>query len=182
MALPACPVYRASKADCDACALRSQCCPNTPARKVPRSIHETARDMARAIANSWEGRTSRRLRKKVEMLFAHLKRILKLDRLRLRGPYGARDEFVLAQNLRKLASWSQCRSPIRPKKQPASPQSAAPPSPTDFFNTIGQKQTSPQSLSFMVWATQAPTFGAVMLPHSAWGRKCNLTSPTRSST
>jgi transposase len=99
-------LYRASKADCDACALRPHCCPNTPARKVPRSIHERARDMARAIAKSWEGRTSRRLRKKVEMLFAHLKRILKLDRLRLRGPNGARDEFVLAataQNLRKLA-------------------------------------------------------------------------------
>ena len=100
-------LYRASKADCDACALRSRCCcPNMPARNVPRSIHERARDIARAIANSWEGRTSRRLRKKVEMLFAHLKRILKLDRLRLRGPNGARDEFVLAataQNLRKLA-------------------------------------------------------------------------------
>jgi hypothetical protein len=40
------------------------------------------------------------------MLFAHLKRILRLDRLRLRGPHGARDEFHLAataQNLRKLA-------------------------------------------------------------------------------
>jgi hypothetical protein len=40
------------------------------------------------------------------MLFAHLKRILKLDRLRLRGPNGARDEFILAataQNLRKMA-------------------------------------------------------------------------------
>jgi len=99
-------LYRASKADCDACALRQRCCPNTHARKGPRSVHEKARDMARAIANSWEGRTSRRLRKKVEMLFAHLKRILKLDRLRLRGPNGARDEFVLAaaaQNLRKLA-------------------------------------------------------------------------------
>jgi len=39
-------------------------------------------------------------------LFAHLKHILKLDRLRLRGPNGARDEFHLAataQNLRKLA-------------------------------------------------------------------------------
>src|ERR1043165_8394553 len=98
--------YRASKVDCDACALRPRCCPNTPARKVPRSIHERARDMARAIAKTWEGRTSRRLRKKVEMLFAHLKRILKLDRLRLRGPNGAHDEFLLAataQNLRKLA-------------------------------------------------------------------------------
>src|SRR6266480_4595182 len=60
----------------------------------------------RQIARSWEGRTSRRLRKKIEMLFAHLKRIIKLDRLRLRGTNGARDEFILAataQNLRKLA-------------------------------------------------------------------------------
>ena len=73
---------------------------------MPRSIYEGAREMARQIARSWEGRISRRLRKKVEMLFAHLKRILKLDRLRLRGPNGARDEFLLAataQNLRKLA-------------------------------------------------------------------------------
>ena len=73
---------------------------------MPRSIYEGARDTARQIAKSWEGRASRRLRKKVEMLFAHLKRILKLDRLRLRGPNGARDEFILAataQNLRKLA-------------------------------------------------------------------------------
>ncbi len=40
------------------------------------------------------------------MLFAHLKRILRLNRLRLRGPSGAKDEFLLAaiaQNLRKLA-------------------------------------------------------------------------------
>src|SRR6187401_1870517 len=99
-------LYRASKIDCDGCALKPRCCPKEVARKVPRSIHEGARDMARAIAKSWEGRVSRRLRKKVEMLFAHLKRILKLDRLRLRGPTGARDEFLLAataQNLRKLA-------------------------------------------------------------------------------
>jgi transposase len=99
-------LYRASKHDCTACALKSRCSPNTPARKVPRSIHEGARDMARQIAKSWQGRTSRRLRKKVEMLFAHLKRILNLRRLRLRGPNGARDEFLLAataQNLRKLA-------------------------------------------------------------------------------
>ena len=60
-------LYRASKHDCQACALKSRCCPNSPARKVPRSIHEGARDMARQIATSWEGRTSRRLRKKVEI-------------------------------------------------------------------------------------------------------------------
>ena len=45
-------------------------------------------------------------RKKVEMLYAHLKRILRLDRLRLRGLNGAHDEFLLAaiaQNLRRMA-------------------------------------------------------------------------------
>ena len=62
--------------------------------------------MAREIAKTDAYWTSMRQRKKVEMLFAHLKRILKLDRLRLRGPCGARDEFLLAataQNLRKMA-------------------------------------------------------------------------------
>ena len=77
-----------------------------PARKILRSIHERARDLARNLALTDAYLTSRRQRKKVEMLFAHLKRILKLDRLRLRGPNGAKDEFLLAataQNLRKLA-------------------------------------------------------------------------------
>ncbi len=98
--------YRASQLDCQGCSLKPRCCPNTPARKIPRSIHEGARDMARDIAKTEAYGTSRCQRKKVEMLFAHLKRILKLDRLRLRGPNGARDEFHLAataQNLRKLA-------------------------------------------------------------------------------
>lgn len=73
---------------------------------MTRSIHEPARDVARDIAKTDAYITSRRERKKVEMLFAHLKRILRLDRLRLRGPCGARDEFLLAataQNLRKMA-------------------------------------------------------------------------------
>jgi transposase len=99
-------LYRASKLDCQGCSLKSRCCPSELARKVPRSIHEGARDMARAISKTDAWLVSRRERKKVEMLFAHLKRILGLDRLRLRGPYGARDEFHLAaaaQNLRKLA-------------------------------------------------------------------------------
>ena len=106
--------YRASKYDCQACRLKPRCCPKEPARYIPRSIYEGARDMARQIARSWQGRTARRLRKKVEMLFAHLKRILRLDRLRLRGPNGARDEFLLAataQNLRKLAKLIPMPSP-----------------------------------------------------------------------
>ena len=57
-------------------------------------------------ANTAAHERSRHSRKKVEMLFAHLKRILRLDRLRLKGPFGAQDECLLAatvQNLRKLA-------------------------------------------------------------------------------
>src|SRR5439155_1568915 len=75
--------YRSSKHDCGPCPFKSGCCPNEPARKVQRSIHEGARDLAREIAKTEAYRTSRCQRKKVEMLFAHLKRILKLDRLRL---------------------------------------------------------------------------------------------------
>ncbi|CAA9304365.1 MAG: Mobile element protein, partial [uncultured Microvirga sp.] len=56
--------YRPSKADCDACGLKPRCCPNTPARKVTRSIHEGARDMARDIAKTDAYLTSRRERKK----------------------------------------------------------------------------------------------------------------------
>ena len=108
-------LYRASKLDCQACALKARCCPKEPARKVPRSIYEGARDMARDIAMTEAYAVSRRQRKKVEMLFAHLKRILRLDRLRLRGPTGARDEFLLAataQNLRKLAKLIPTPTPI----------------------------------------------------------------------
>jgi hypothetical protein len=95
-----------SSSDCGACALKQQCCPDQPHRKLQRSTHEDARDVARTINATPEFQQSRRDRKKVEMLFARLKRILKLDRLRLRGPSGAHDEFTLAaaaQNLRKPA-------------------------------------------------------------------------------
>jgi hypothetical protein len=86
-----------------------------PARKVPRSIYESARDVARGIARTEAYVASRRERKKIEMLFAHLKRILRLDRLRLRGPCGAHDEFLLAatdQNLRKLAKLIPVPAPM----------------------------------------------------------------------
>ena len=98
--------YRALKADCQACPSKQGCCPNMDARAVTREEHEDARDLARWGRKTKAYKTSRDKRKKVEMLFAHLKRILNLTRLRLRGPNGARDEFLLAaiaQNLRKLA-------------------------------------------------------------------------------
>ena len=76
-----------------------------PARRVVRDINEDARDVARGLAKSEAFEQSCRDRKPVQILFAHLKRILRLGRLRLRGPRGAQFEFTLAataQNLRRL--------------------------------------------------------------------------------
>jgi hypothetical protein len=105
---------RARQQDCQGCMHRQRCTPNMPARRVTRSIHQAARDVARHIATTDAYLVSRRQRKKIEMLFAHLKRILKLDRLRLRGPNGAKDEFHLAtaaQNLRKMVKMVPMPSP-----------------------------------------------------------------------
>jgi len=98
--------YLASKRDCDACPLKSQCCPNMPFRKITRDINEDARDLARASMGTPEFDRSRDERKKVEMRFAHLKTHHRFERMRLRGLSGARDEFHLAaivQNLKTLA-------------------------------------------------------------------------------
>jgi hypothetical protein len=100
--------YRSAKADCVACPMKELCCPNTATKKILRSIHERARDIAREVAKTPAYRKTRRQRKQVEMLFAHMKRILKMDRLRLRGISGARDEFLLtatAQNLRRMSKY-----------------------------------------------------------------------------
>src|SRR5947199_50704 len=99
--------YRARTRDCRSCLLKSQCCPKAPLRRLERSLYEEARDVARALAKTEAFERSRRDRKRVEMLFAHLKRIFRLGRLRLRGPCGAQFEFILAaiaQNLRRLAT------------------------------------------------------------------------------
>ncbi len=98
--------YRAAQRDCQGCELKARCCPNMPARNVLRSIHEDARDRARQLAGTPDFERSRNERKKVEMLFAHLKTTLRFERMRLRGLSGARDEFLLAaitQNLRRMA-------------------------------------------------------------------------------
>ena len=100
--------YTSRKADCAGCPMKEQCCPNTGIRKISRSIYEPARDVARAVGKTPAYRKTRRQRKQVEMLFAHMKRILKVDRLRLRGLSGAQDEFLLtatAQNLRRMAKY-----------------------------------------------------------------------------
>jgi transposase len=104
--------YRANKHDCSTCSLKPKCT-TAPMRKVTRDVNEDVRDRVRALANSEAFRQSCRERKKVEMLFAHMKRILKFDRLRLRGLSGAKDEVLLtaiAQNLRRLSKLL-CRAP-----------------------------------------------------------------------
>ena len=75
-------------------------------RKLTRDLNEDVREGVRALAKTEAFQQSRRERKKVEMRFAHMKRILRLDRFRLRGLSGVRDEVLLtatAQNLRRLA-------------------------------------------------------------------------------
>ena len=97
--------YRASKSDCSRCSLKPKCT-TAIVRKLTRDLNEDVRDRVRALANTEAFQQSRRERKKVEMRFAHMKRILRLDRLRLRGLRGVRDEVLLtatAQNLRRLA-------------------------------------------------------------------------------
>jgi transposase len=107
--------YLGSVPECRACPLKAKCCPKMPARRIRRDVNEAARDVARALAKTPAFAQSRRDRKKVEMLFAHLKRILRLDRLRLRGPSGAQFEFTLAaiaQNLRRLAKLAAHPPPV----------------------------------------------------------------------
>ncbi len=87
--------YRCLKHTCQACPSKARCCPNMDFRSITREEHEDARQVARDIAKTDQYVISMKLRKKVEMLFAHLKRILGLNRLRLRGPCGANDEFLL---------------------------------------------------------------------------------------
>lgn len=115
-------IYLSRVEPCRHCEWKYKCCPNAPHRKIRRSIFEDSRQHARDIARTPSYRQSRKDRKKVEMLFAHLKRIMKLDRLRLRGPSGARDEFLLAatvQNLRKLAKYAGRSPPLATVTAPA---------------------------------------------------------------
>ena len=86
--------------------MKEKCCPNSETRAIHREKYEIVRDFARQCTACEFNSKAQARRKKVEMLFAHLKRILGLGRLRLRGPCGVQEEFTLAaiaQNLRKLA-------------------------------------------------------------------------------
>jgi transposase len=108
--------YRASTKDCRDCALKARCTKGAK-RIVTRNLHEAEREHVRTLKGTPAFDRSARLRKKVEMRFAQLKRNLNFRRLRLRGLAGARDEFLLAataQNLRKLVRMLSCGPPDAP--------------------------------------------------------------------
>jgi transposase len=73
--------YRASKMDCEICPLKQRCCPNTPARKIPRSIYEQARGKARDIYKSTRYKKSFDERK-----VATAQNLRKMARLRAQPP------------------------------------------------------------------------------------------------
>jgi Transposase DDE domain len=79
--------YRATKSDCASCSLKPKCT-TAVVRKITRDLNEEVRDRVRALAKTEAFQQSRRERKKVEMRFAHMKRIFRFDRLRLRGLEG----------------------------------------------------------------------------------------------
>ncbi len=97
--------YQANKSACGACPIKATCT-DAPSRSLAVSTDEPLREQLRVLAQTASFKRARRKRKKVEMLFAHLKRHLGLKRLRLRGLSGAKEEFLLAataQNLKRLA-------------------------------------------------------------------------------
>jgi len=121
-------IYRSKVADCKDCPLKNKCCPNTTHRKITRSIHEAARDVARSINETYEYKNkSFHERKKVEMMFAHMKRNHNFTRLRLRGIKSANDEFLMvaaAQNLKRLVRLCGQPPPNHGVTAPASPKMA----------------------------------------------------------
>jgi hypothetical protein len=131
-------LYRASKRDCDVCPSRQRCCNRAEARRIPRDIHESARKCG-SPENEDPFARSRDERKRVEMRFAHLKTHYGFERLRLRGPSGARDEFHLAairaepQTMALRLVWPV---PVAFRSVGASPLAA-----------VGRSRTTPPQLS-----------------------------------
>lgn len=97
--------YRASARDCSACALKPQCT-NAKARKLERHPDEDVRERVRSLSSTPAFAVAARARRKVEARFAHMKHVTGLEKLRLRGLSGAKEQVLLAAaalNLRSLA-------------------------------------------------------------------------------
>ena len=94
----------AKKSDCRSCAIRQQCT-RSRFRCLSVSMDEHIRQQTKALQGTEPFQQSRRLRKKVEMLFAHMKQQFRFTWLKLRGLSGASEEclwMATVQNLRRL--------------------------------------------------------------------------------
>jgi transposase len=110
--------YIGSGKRCGACSQKTQC---TSGRYKYLAIHmhESARQRARELAHTPAFASAQRERKKVEALFAEMKNLIGLRRLRLRRMKFVREQFFLAaaaQNLKRL---------VRFLSQPTTPTVAA---------------------------------------------------------
>jgi|GEM_PF-1522659 len=80
-------------------------CTTAKERRVSRDVNQEARDYTQSLMGTEAYGESVIGRKQIERLFGEAKRHLAMTRLRLRGPTGARDEFLLTatvQNLKRL--------------------------------------------------------------------------------
>ncbi|MBV9482935.1 MAG: transposase [Acidobacteria bacterium] len=107
-------IYRATASDCKECPIRPECTRGAK-RTLSVPFDESARQKAMALLNTEAFRYSRRLRRKVEMLFAHMKQHLRFCRLKLRGLAGATEEFLLVATVQNLLRLVRLRPPDIPK-------------------------------------------------------------------
>ena len=129
-------LYRARTSDCVLpCPLKARCCPKAPERN-PRSIYEDARDVARALAGTEAFEQSRHDRKRVEMLFAHLKRILKTGSPSASWPARRQDEFDAGRHCTEPA-------PARPVSRQATADSRSLPCLGNHDVTIHRAMATP---------------------------------------
>jgi transposase len=107
-------MYRATASDCKSCPARQQCTRGTK-RTLSVPFDESARQETAALKNTEAFQHSRHQRKKVEMLFAHMKQHLRFSRLKLRGLAGAAEEFLLIATIQNLRRLVRLRPPNIPK-------------------------------------------------------------------
>ena len=105
--------YYPSRSDCGPCPIRADCAPSG-LRKISRSVHEPARDRARAREGTDAFIASTRLRRRVERVFACIKHHDDLHRVRLRGLRGADEQFLLATTARNLKRMVRLGADRRP--------------------------------------------------------------------